>query len=172
MSEEKVTIADGDPLPKVIAKINVPEHNEEFEKWQAEMRTKITNNNELMSNINDLANLKHNLWNTRQDLTDKKFELMSTSNKVGRVYKVFRRKVSDSYRFKKEYFEGTKPGLLLKNKEEREIYSEYDLRSIEWFLDTIDLQINWVNDQIATTDKAMYALDNVILLEKEYKNKV
>ena len=174
MSEEKkiANIGDGDPLPKTIAEIDVKQHLEEWDTWKAEMATRVANNNELFADIGELAALKHNMWKVRTDLVNKKFELMTTSNKIGRVLKHFRKKVSETYRFQQQHFGFSKPGIILKNKEEREIYQESDLRAIEWFSDTIDVELNWVRDQIDTTDKAMFAIGHVLTLEEKYKKSV
>lgn len=122
---------------------------------------------QMMSDIHDLATNKHKLYEYRQDLVQKKFFLMSLSNKFYRKYIKMRKDIHDAYKFGRK-LSTSNTSIILKNEEERSMYIYNDMPEYEFKKQLIADQLDNIMDSIKSIDKLIYGIPYAISLE-EYK---
>ena len=141
----------------------------DFEVWKLDQSGQIKNCALLFESIVDMANLKHCIYTVRFDLIDKKRELTNLSIKLQRERKTKEKDILERYKIT-----GSKlaSGQLItfKNNQERDIFVADETKMIDYFISTIDNNINWISDNMKLVVDMSYGITNMLELEKYKKS--
>ena len=135
---------------------------EEYATERSSIEVKLNELSKLFSNIYELSRDKHKLYEYRQKLVSRKYELMTNSNVINKTVVQKKRQIYDGYKLGK----GTTSQVMPKNDFEREMYLNDDLKSTNLMVSLIDGQIGLIVDSIKTLDNMIFGVQYAIELEK------
>ena len=158
--EEKKTLANE-------AECLVSKYSKEKIEVNKKIKTELAG---YMENTRKLADNKHEIYRYRQELVAKKLDIMTTSNTWNRraikvksdiyiAYKLGKRKIAPNASIAENH--QIKP----KNDFERGLYLDSDMRTMNYVLQLIENQLEFIKDSLSNVTNMCYGIEYVIKLE-------
>lgn len=144
-----------------------------FDQQKKEVDSEVRRLSSFMTDTVKLANNKHEIYRYRQEVNAMRLEVMTLSNSWNRKAIKAKSDIYIAYKLgKKQIAPGASIAenhqLKPKNDFERNLYLDSDMRTMNYVLQMIENQLEFLKDALSNITNMAYGIDYIIKLE-EYK---